>query len=301
MAHTVSHEPLADVSSGAYPHAQAIARILVHDSHFGAHEYSPVWLGGFVQVDNPAEAAVPDRPSGRLHPAGNTVEESRFAGTGFSHDSDYFSRAKGKVHITAADTVAVALAQLPHFEEGRSVRGLSGTLAHFLFSWCRFGLRFPGLFPSVAGGDAAAAIVRIRAHEEATATVVDYDLVEVALPRSTQRAISCRSLRFERIVFEVQTLYARVGRDGVDALLPPGPENLQCRHAVHFGIVELGNGRGGHNVPAMDQHGIVESGRDSAVPGNVFIELHMHDAVFSQGMHAPAFPFTGLQTVGGRG
>ncbi|MPM95259.1 hypothetical protein SDC9_142413 [bioreactor metagenome] len=103
------------------------------------------------------------------------------------------------------------------------------------------------------------------------------------------------------MVFERQTLHLGVGRHGIDALFPSCTKQLQRGVHVHLRVVEFGDGRGRHQVSVVDHHGVVIRGGDVAVARNVFIQLHMHQAVFGQRVQCSGFGFAWLQALQGLG
>ena len=138
-------------------------------------------------------------------------------------------------------------------------------------------------------------MVGVGAHEHAAALVVGDDLVEKAVGRPTQRAGAGRPARLERVILEVERHHLGVGRDRVDALFAPGAEQLQRRAVVHLRIVELRRRRGIHHIAVVDLHRIGIARRDLAVPADVLVELHMHEPVFLERMHAPRLGLARLE------
>ena len=112
--------------------------------------------------------------------------------------------------------------------------------------------------------------------------VVDDDLVEEAVRGAAKRAVLVPAFDAERMVLELQALDRGVGRHGVDSLLAAGAIELQRRIAVELGIVEFRDGRGAHDVAAVHHHRIVVGLGDAAMPGDAFVEAHLHDAVFGE-------------------
>ena len=103
------------------------------------------------------------------------------------------------------------------------------------------------------------------------------------------------ALHLKRVVLKVQAAHRGVGWYGVQAFFAPGTEELQGRVHVHLGVVELGDGRWRHQVTLVDHDGIVVAARDGAQLGNVFVQAHMHQAVFGQRMHLDCLAPTRLQ------
>ncbi|HEY6497724.1 MAG TPA: alpha-D-ribose 1-methylphosphonate 5-phosphate C-P-lyase PhnJ, partial [Trebonia sp.] len=93
------------------------------------------------------------------------------------------------------------------------------------------------------------------------------------------RAGPREALRLEGVVLEAEALDVGVRRDGVDALLAPGAEQLQGGAAVHLRVVEARDGRRRHEVAAVDHDGVVVGGGDVAVPGDVLVQLDVHEPV----------------------
>jgi hypothetical protein len=91
------------------------------------------------------------------------------------------------------------------------------------------------------------------------------DLVEIAALGSAQRAWLGKCLDFEGMVLEIEADHFRVGRDRIDALFAPGPEQLQRRRHVHLRIVELRCRRRVHHITPLDLHRIGIGGGDMAV------------------------------------
>ena len=108
------------------------------------------------------------------------------------------------------------------------------------------------LIPRPPGGLARVAVVGVGADEHPPAGIVGHHLVEVAGAAAAERAGGIGADRLEGMVLEIQAAHLGIGRHGVDALLPPGAEQLQGRHAVHLRIVEGRDGRGRHQVAAAD-------------------------------------------------
>ena len=88
------------------------------------------------------------------------------------------------------------------------------------------------------------------------------------------------------MILEIERHHLGVGRDRVDALLAAGAEQLQRRAIVHLRIVEFRRRRGIHHVAAVDLHRIGVGRGDVAVAGDVLVELHMHQPVVGERMHA---------------
>ena len=129
------------------------------------------------------------------------------------------------------------------------------------------------------------AMVGVGADEHAAAAVVEDDLVEIDLLGAAQRAGLVEGLHLERVVLEVEADHLGEGRHGVDALLAAGAEQLQRRRHVHLRIVEFRRRRRVHHIAALDLDRIGVGRGDVAVPGDVLVELHMHQPVFLQRMH----------------
>src|SRR5690606_30857907 len=84
----------------------------------------------------------------------------------------------------------------------------------------------PGRSRRRPGGLTLGAVIGVGAHEHVPAPVVGDDLVEVAFARAAESADLVPALHLERMVLEVEALDPGVGRDRVDALLAPRPEQL---------------------------------------------------------------------------
>ena len=54
-----------------------------------------------------------------------------------------------------------------------------------------------------------------------------------------------------------------------------------------FGLSKAGIGRGRHQVAVVHHHRVVVADRHLAVAGDVLVQLHMHQPVFGQRVHAP--------------
>ena len=98
-------------------------------------------------------------------------------------------------------------------------------------------------------------------------------------------------LNLEGVVLEIQAFDRGIGRYRVDALFAPGPEQLECRIAVHFRVVEFRDRRRRHQIAAVDQDRIVVGGVDAAEARDVLVELDVHHAVFLERMHLAGFGF----------
>src|SRR5262245_12834831 len=79
----------------------------------------------------------------------------------------------------------------------------------------------------------------VRADEHARTTVISDDLVEIAVSRLTQRADRILPVGLEGMVLKIQGYDLGVGRNGVDALLPAGPEKLQSGAVVELWIIKF--------------------------------------------------------------
>src|SRR5260370_1222168 len=107
----------------------------------------------------------------------------------------------------------------------------------------------------------------VGADEEPTALVVHDQLVEERAPGTAEVAGPVPVLDLERAIVEVEALHGRPGRHRVDALLPPGAQEQQLRPPVELRIVELREGRGPHQVAAVDDHWILVGLGDAPVAG----------------------------------
>ena len=97
------------------------------------------------------------------------------------------------------------------------------------------------------------------------------------------------------MVLEIQRPHGGIGRHGIDPLLPPGPEQMQRGRTIELRVVERRHGGRRHQVPLPHHDRIVVAGGDMAVAGDVFVQLHVHQPVFRQPVHAPRFRPAGLQ------
>ena len=66
---------------------------------------------------------------------------------------------------------------------------------------------------------------------------------------------------------------------------------------MHLGVIKLGDRRRRHDVAMIDHDGIVVGCCDMSILGDIFIQLHMHQAVFGQTMQCPCFCFTGFESL----
>ena len=66
---------------------------------------------------------------------------------------------------------------------------------------------------------------------------------------------------------------------------------------MHLGVVKLGDRRGRHDVAAIDQDRVVIGGGNIAIVRQVFKQVHMHQAVFLQGVQLAGFKLARLQAL----
>src|SRR5215471_13688271 len=101
------------------------------------------------------------------------------------------------------------------------------------------------------------------------------------------------------MILEIQRHHLSVGWNGVDTLLAPGAEQLQGRAIVHFRIVKFGRWRGIHHIATVNFDRVRIAGGDLAMTADVLVELHMHQPIFLQGVHAARFGLARLEKTQG--
>ncbi|CAH0300444.1 hypothetical protein SRABI106_03758 [Rahnella aquatilis] len=99
-------------------------------------------------------------------------------------------------------------------------------------------------------------------------------------------------LNGKRMIVEIQTFDFGERRQGVNAFFTSGTKQLQCGHHVHFRVIKFRDRRRIHHVAVIHFHRIGVSGGDMAEAGDVFIQFHLHHAVFFQRVHFAGFGFT---------
>ncbi len=229
---------------------------------------------------DPVAHAVADRAVGRLEPARDAVEQRRLAGAGFADDRQDLAGPQVEVDARAADARPVAPLEVADGEDGIGAHRVS-----------------PDGEKGRIGGTPGGAIIGVGAHEHAPTAVVGDDLVEVDVPGSAERAGVAEALDREGMVLEIEAAHVGEGRQRVDPLLAAGPEELQGRGTVHLGIVEFRQRRRIHDVAARDLHRIGVGRGDVTVPGDVLVELHVHEAVFLERVHRAGLGLARLEVA----
>ena len=328
MAVADRHQPLADIGAGRDRHAQAVGGVLVDEAPVGAHQEAALRLAHAVEIAKRAVAhAVGDRAGGRHHPGRDAVEQRRLARAGLADHGQHLARPQLEGDILAADARAIEFGERIDAEKGFVDR-----LAHRVRS-VGAGLPSPswGGWPEGPGGGvseggapvpppapaarpphkgevgvlaisprmpfvpALLAKIGVGADEHLAAAVVEDHLVEIDLLCTAQRAGLVEGLDLEGMILEVEADDLGEGRDGVDALLAAGAEELQGRRPVHLRVVEFRRRRRIHHVAPLDLDRIGIGGGDAAMPGDVLVELHMHQSVFFERMHLARLGFARLE------
>ncbi len=86
-----AHQALANVTAGGNAHAQAIARILMHEAPIGAGEEAPF---GFREIEQVFRGTIAHAVAHRAGIGCNwpeRVEQRRLAGAGFTDDGEHFA------------------------------------------------------------------------------------------------------------------------------------------------------------------------------------------------------------------
>ena len=103
-------------------------------------------------------------------------------------------------------------------------------------------------------------------------------------------------LNFKRVVFKVKATHRGVRWHGVKPLFASRTKELQRGIHVHFGVVKFRDRRGRHQVALIDQHRVVIGARDRAQLRDVFVQTHVHQAIFRQRVHLDGLAPARLQS-----
>ena len=129
-------------------------------------------------------------------------------------------------------------------------------------------------------------MIGVGADEHPPAAIVGDHLVFVGVFRSAQSACLYGVDGKERMIVEIERAHLGPRWNGVDAFLPARAEQLQRGHPVHLRIVEGRDRRGRHQIPPVDHHRVIVTDGYLPEPRHVLVQLHMHQPVIGEAVHA---------------
>ena len=114
-----------------------------------------------------------------------------------------------------------------------------------------------------------------------------HQLVQVDARRAAQAAaFAVEALHREGIVLEIEGNHVGVGRHGVDLLLAARAQEREVLGLVELQVVEARDGRGGHDVAPVHEHGVVGPGGSGVEAHDLVEQLQPRARVVRLGMQA---------------